>query len=114
MSRDLKEHKYSILHSKWWTLLDCDYLYRLSVIPKATIETFLQVDTLRNNLHKSKWNCIKIQVTNRKIERKKWTQETNLKNKMSNSSSNIPIITLNVNDINTVTKRQRLAADLKT
>ena len=61
-----------------------------------TTSKIIQSDILKNVINKSIQNPRKIQITKRRIKKEKQeTEKTN--NKMADLSSNISIITLNVN-----------------
>ena len=87
--------------------VDSDKLYIKNVMPRATTKKVTQRDTLKNITDKSKWNFLNVQ-SNPQAHRKKKTekQTTEIKWKtMTELSSNISIIILNINGLSIPIKR---------
>lgn len=97
------------------TSVCCDKSCVCNVIPGAATEIHTQRHTLKNPVARSKWNSKKsVQVAHRKIGKRKEKQKskrTNRKQKVKCQpilSPHRPIITLDINGLNTPIKRQTL------
>lgn len=90
--------------------VDCDKLCICIVIARIT-KIAIQSDTLKNTTDKSKQKCSSQILFSYPTERQnKGTGKLNInKNKMTDLSLNVSVVTLNENGLNTAMKRQRVS-----